>query len=242
MTVTDRRPPGNQATAPPPHPRVAGQPPAEAHRRSGAAAKPAATPGEPAAAGAIGLHQRPRSSWILAAVLAAASSAVTVLFLLTLARAIARHHWAVALDSSRDAVPALVGWAALAIALFAAGPADEPARIADPDEVAARAQEVASQEDSVRQATERVDTLSARLAALTAGLGTAGPGTGDQQSRQVAETAARLEQARQWRASAEDALARRRIELASAESAQQLHGPRANHLRKPDSRVRLVSL
>lgn len=142
---------------------------------------------------------------------------MTVMFLTALASAVARHNWTMALDSARDAVPALVGWAGMAIALFCPGAAAEPGHAADGDEIATRTAEVARNADCVRRATERVDLLAARLAALTAGIGTAGPGTSHHQTRELAETTARLEQSRQWLASAKDALASRQAELATSE-------------------------
>lgn len=173
-------------------------------------------------------RKRRCTSWLLVAALAAASLAVTIMFLAALGSAVARHDWAMALDSARDAVPALVGWAGLAITLFCPGGPAEPVHAADADEIAARTAEIARHEDCVRRATERVDRLAARLAALNAGLGTAGPGTGHHQSRERAETAARLEQARQWLASAQDALASRQAELALSEAPQ----PHAHSLRR----------
>jgi hypothetical protein len=146
---------------------------------------------------------------------------ITALYLTTLTADLLQHRWGGALDDSRDAVPAAVGWAALLIIFFGRGmgPAERPLSA---DRRALRAKRASRDADSVRRAEQRVRDLTARLSALTAAPGS-GPGAGNpaepqhaapavpasspQLARQVAETVARLDQARQWLASAHAALA-----------------------------------
>jgi hypothetical protein len=159
---------------------------------------------------------------------------ITALCLTTLTADLLQHRWGGALDDSRDAVPAAVGWAALLIIFFGRGmgPAE---RLLSADRRAMRAQQTRASKDadSVRRAEQRVRDLTARLSALTAGPGAAAgpddaaeaqhgaltaPASSPQLARQVAETVARLDQARQWLASAHAALASSQQDVAARKS------------------------
>jgi hypothetical protein len=164
--------------------------------------------------------------WLLAGLLLIFSLLVTALYVTSLAADLLRHRWGGALDASRDAVPAAVGWAALAIIFFGRGmtPAD---RVLPADQRAIREQKARAErnEDSLRRAEQRVQDLTASLSALFACLSdaadpqrgaAAGPRSSPQLARQVAETTARLDQARQWLASARAALAASQDDVAEA--------------------------
>jgi hypothetical protein len=153
-------------------------------------------------------RQRPWWKWLAIAVLLAATVTVTVVYSTTLAKDIARQHWAAALDASREAVLVIVGWASVFIVLSAgddrsaeqAGPVDSGAAGDHQDESQPGA-------DSVLLAQDRVRRLRARLAELAAARERAGSGADPDLEREVASTSARLEQARQWLTSAQSALA-----------------------------------
>lgn len=152
--------------------------------------------------------RRPWWKWLVIALLLAATVTVTALYAATMARDIARHHWAAALDASREAVLAVVGWSAVIIVLSAGSesgtnsgcpPADGTAAGAHPDETVADA-------ESVQNAQHRVHRLRVRLAELAAARERAGSGADPDLDREVASTTARLERARQWLTSAQSAL------------------------------------
>ncbi len=143
---------------------------------------------------------------MLIALLLAATLAVTAVYAATLARDITRQHWADALDASREAVLAVVGWAAVSIVLSADDHSTaEPAQGGDSGATPERHDESTPAADSVRQAQERVRRLRARLAELAAARERAGSGADPDLSREVASTVARLETARQWLSSAQSA-------------------------------------
>lgn len=179
-----------------------------------------------------GPRRRPWWRLLLVGLLLIFSLLITALYLTTLTADLLQHRWGGALDDSRDAVPAAVGWAALLIIFFGRGmrPAD---RLLSADRRALRAKQTRASRDadSVRRAEQRVRDLTARLSALTAGPGdAAGPGAKPQHdslaapaaspqlARQVAETVARLDQARQWLVSASAALASSQQDVATRKS------------------------
>ncbi|MBO0833928.1 MAG: hypothetical protein J2P28_00235 [Actinobacteria bacterium] len=151
--------------------------------------------------------------------LLAATITVTVVYLTTLATDIGRHHWAHALDASREAVLVVVGWAAVII-VFSSGRDSPPAGDRgtgllppgdgvspgehhdgpDPDT------ESVPNTESVLVAQQRVHRLRARLAELAAARERVGSSADPDLDREVASTAARLEHARQWLTSAQSAL------------------------------------
>jgi hypothetical protein len=187
-------------------------------------------------------RRRPWWKWLLIGLLLLCSLAVTILYAAALITDISRHHWAGALDDSRDAVPAVVGWAALVIVFFTGGTAAAE-RMLSVDNYALGEKEKrnAKDQDSVASAEQRVQVLTAKLEGLTAGrqhagrqdagrqdAGTAAETVPDRHDaeparhnpeldQEVAETTARLEQARQWLTSARAALATSRLEVAEAE-------------------------
>jgi hypothetical protein len=164
--------------------------------------------------------------WLLVGLLLIFSLLITALYLTTLTADLLQHRWGGALDASGDAVPAVVGWAALLIIFFAPGmtPAD---RLLSADQRVIREKQARVQrdQDSLCRAEQRVHDLTASLAALFACLGDpAEPQHGaaralpsnPQLGRQVAETTARLDQARQWLAGARAALAASQQDVADA--------------------------
>ena len=174
---------------------------------------------------AAGSRRRSWWRWLLVGLLLIFSLLVTAMYVATLTADLLQHRWGGALVASRDAVPAVVGWAALLIIFF--GPGLTPAeRLLSADHRVIRAKQARTQRDadSVRRAEQRVRELTARLAALCAGLadaadpqhGAARSASSPQLARQVAETTARLEQARQWLTSARAALAARQQDVADA--------------------------
>ena len=133
------------------------------------------------------------------------SLGLTAVYTATVAADVQQHHWAAALDASRDAVPATVGWAALLIVFFAGG-ARAAGKFSASDEhsEAKRQDQAARARDSARQAEQRVQTLAASLAALTGTAAEAGQSW--QLAREIGDTEARLDQARQWLVGARAAL------------------------------------
>lgn len=168
----------------------------------------------------LGAAGRRRSwwRWLLVGLLLIFSLLVTALYVTTLVADLLQHRWGGALVASRDAVPAVVGWAALLIIFFGRGLT--PAERLLPADRRVREQARIRDEDSVHRAEQRVRDLTASLAVLCAGLGdgkpgAAGPATSAQLARQVAETKARLDQARQWLTSARAAMAASQQDLAA---------------------------
>ncbi len=132
------------------------------------------------------------------------SLGVTAVYIATVAGDIQQHHWAAALDASRAAVPAAVGWAALLIVFFASGTrAAEQSRAAE-HAAAERQSRAARARDSVRQAEKRVQSLAASLAVLSALAARADQNR--QLAREIGDTIARLDQADQWLVCARAAL------------------------------------
>lgn len=177
-----------------------------------------------------GSRRRPLWRWLLVGLLLIFSLVITALYLTTLTADLLQHRWGEALDASRGAVPAAVGWAALLIIFFGRGftPAE---RLLSADQPVMREKQTRASRDadSVRLAEQRVRDLTARLAALTTGAGDAAagdaaeprhltaplPSSRPQLGRQVAETVARLDQARQWLASAHAARAASQQDVAA---------------------------
>jgi hypothetical protein len=163
-------------------------------------------------------RRRPWWKWLLIGLLLLFSLAVTVLYTAALATDISRHHWADALDASRDAVPAIVGWAALLIVFFAGGTAAAERMLSVDNYALGEKQKQASRDqDSVRSASQRVEELTGKLAELTAAGEAAGSAPDTALERQIADTTARREQARQWLTSAQVALAASLQEAAEAQ-------------------------
>jgi hypothetical protein len=153
-------------------------------------------------------RRRPWWKWALIALFLAATITVTAVYAATLARDIARQHWTDAIDASREAVLAVVGWAAVTIVLTAEDPrSEEPAQATDRAGAGERQDESTPGADSVLRAQERVRRLRARLAELGSARERAGSRADPDLDREVASTVARLEQARQWLTSAQSALA-----------------------------------
>ncbi len=151
---------------------------------------------------------------------------MTGLYLISLTTDLLQHRWGGALDASRDAVPALVGWAALLIIFFGPGvTAADRLRSADQRSAWEKQARAERNEDSLRRAEQRVQDLTASLAALCSCLGDAagpqrgapaGPPSSPQLARRLAETTARLDQARQWLDSARAARAASEPDIADA--------------------------
>ncbi len=192
-------------------------------------------------------RRRPWWKWFLIGLLLAFSIATTWLYAAALIRDISLRHWGAALDASRDAVPAAVGWAALLLLFFPrTSPEADRLLFADNRALSAKLRQAARDQASMDSAEQKVHRLTARLAGLTASRGRAGPpaglappgraagpadagvtyldpgaiylGADDRElDREVSETTARLEQARQWLTSARDAVAASQAAVADAE-------------------------
>jgi ElaB/YqjD/DUF883 family membrane-anchored ribosome-binding protein len=195
-----------------------------------------------------GSHHRSWWRWLLVGLLLIFSVLITALYLASLTADLVQHRWGRALDASRDAVPALVGWAALLIIFF--GPGTTAAdRLMSADQRAAREKRARAErnEDSLRRAEQRVQDLTASLAALFSRLGdaagpqrspAASPPPSPQLARQLAETTARLDQARQWLASARAALAAGEPDIADAAEKLTIEKPISgfgDHVERPRS-------
>ena len=195
------------------------------------------------AALAAGLHlsrvaarRRPFVRWLLVALLGIFSLGLTAVYVATLTTDIRQHHWAGALDTSRDAVPAAVGWAALLIVFFArAAAAADQASAAEDHAATERQRQAALARDSVRRAEQRLQRLAASLSELCELA--AQDGQNRQLDRQIGATAARLDLARQWLVGANAALAASQPELTKATGTQRSH---ARGPRPPASRVALL--
>jgi hypothetical protein len=148
--------------------------------------------------------------------LVAATVTVTAVYAATLARDLARQHWANALDASREAVLVVVGWAAVLIVLSAEKDQKTERKRSDESATIGPGQdESAASTESVLAAQERVRRLRARLAELAATRERAGSGADPDLDHELATTSARLERARQW--------------LTSAHSARAAHRPDTHH-------------
>ena len=179
-------------------------------------------------AGLTAARHRPWWKWLLIGLLLAFSLTITTLYAVALVGDIARHHWADAMDTSRDAVPAAVGWAALLILFFARRSGGDRLLSGDTSALSERIRQAARDQASVDSATCKVQRLTAKLARLAAArdhldpAGESGPDVSvvyldpgapylDRDDadleREMAETTARLDQARQWLASAQAAVA-----------------------------------
>jgi hypothetical protein len=184
----------------------------------------------------VAARRRPFWRWLFVVLLGAFSLGVTAVYVATLTTDVRQHHWAGALDASKDAVPAAVGWAALLIVFFArAAAVADQASAAEDHAVAERQRQAALARDSVRRAEQRVQRLAARLAELGALAGQ--DGQNRQLDRQIGATAARLDLARQWLAGTRAAAAASQPDLEKATGTQPGHvrGPRP-----PASRVALL--
>jgi hypothetical protein len=181
---------------------------------------------------------RRRSFWrsLLVVLLGVFSLGVTAVYVATLTADVRQHHWAGALDASRDAVPAAVGWAALLMIFFArAAAAADQASAAEDRAVTERQRQAALARDSVRRAEQRVQRLAAKLAELSALARQ--DGQNRQLDRQIGATAARLDLARQWAVGAREALSATQPDLTKATGTQYSHvGPP----RPPANRVALL--
>jgi hypothetical protein len=208
-------------------------------------------------------RRRPWWKWLLIGVLLAFSLATTGLYAVALIGAISRHHWAAALDASRDAVPAAVGWAALLLLFFPRGtPEAERLLSADNHALSERLRQAARDQASMDNAEQKVQRLTAKLARLStvrertdsrdglapeaaatpadSGVTYLDPGAiyldpdDAELGREVAETTARLEQARQWLTSARDAVAASQLAVADAEDRLMSDFPDLAPRRPPD--------
>jgi hypothetical protein len=186
----------------------------------------------------VAARRRPLWRWLLVALLGVFSLGVTVVYIATVTIDVRQHHWAGALDASRAAVPAAVGWAALLIIFFgrsAAMPDQLPA--ADEHPVTERQEQAALARASVRQAEHRVQRLAASLTELSAVA--AEDARNQQLARQIGDTAARLDLAMQWLIGARAALAASQSDLGKASGTQP---SRLHEASPPAGRVALVAI
>lgn len=191
-------------------------------------------------------RRRPWWKWLLIGLLLAFSVATTGLYAAALIRDLSQHHWGAALDASRDAVPAAVGWAALIFLFFPRSTtAAERLLSADDRVLTDRLRQAAQDQACMDNAERKVRRLTTRLARLTAAREHAeaavGPARGLAASpadagvtyldpgaiyqdpdhadldQEIAETRARLDQATQWFASARAAVSVSQRAVAAAE-------------------------
>lgn len=174
----------------------------------------------------VAARRRPLWRWVLIGLLGVFSLGVTVVYVATVAMDVRQHHWAGTLDASRFAVPAAVGWAALLIVVFGRGATTMADQAPTADEQAAveKQRQAALASDSARRAEERVQRLTARLTELSAVA--AQDAENWQLARQVGDTAARLDLARQWLIGARAAVAASQPDLTkpAATNPSHVHG------------------
>ena len=167
----------------------------------------------------VAAHRRPLWRWLLVGLLGVFSLGVTAVYVATVTVDVRQHHWAGMLDASRVAVPAAVGWAALLILFFGRGAAKaDQLPTADEYEVTEKQKQATLARDSVCRAEQCVLRLAARLAELSAEASE--DAQNRQLARQIGDTAARLDLARQWLIGARAALAASQSNAANATGTQ----------------------
>ncbi len=203
------------------------------------AARTASLPGSARSAGPSAdsaRPARPARRWLPVGLLLIFSLSATTVYIATVTTDLRQHHWAGALDASRAAVPAAVGWAALLMILFARrAAASEGTRAADRHSPAEREHQTARAQDSVRLAERRVHRLAAQLAELSAAAAEANQN--QPLARQIGETAARLDHAMQWLTGARTALA-----TATQPDVADSGGRQAGIVRRPEPTAGRVAL
>jgi hypothetical protein len=191
-------------------------------------------------------RRRPWWRWVLIGLLLAFSLTTTGLYAASLIRDFAQHHWGAALDASRDAVPAAVGWAALMLLFFPRGNAASERLLSADDRALTESLERAARDQaSMDSAQHKVERLTGKLARLKAarehadsvagpppevadkpadaGVTYLDPGVvyldpdGADLDREIAETTARLDQATQWLVGARTAVSNSQRAVAAAE-------------------------
>jgi hypothetical protein len=210
-------------------------------------------------------RRRPWWKWLLIGLLLVFTITTTGLYAAGLIRDISLHHWGSALDESRAAVPAAVGWAALLLLFFPQkSPQAERLLSDDNHALSEKLRQAARDQASMDNAEQKMQRLTARLARLTAARQRAaaavGPASGETTAcadagvtyldprvayldpdeaelrHEVAETTARLDQARQWLTSARDAVAVSQQAVADAE--ERLVADFPDLARQPDRAAR----
>jgi hypothetical protein len=212
-------------------------------------------------------RHRPWWKWLLIGLLLVFTITTTGLFAAALIRDISLHHWGTALDASRDAVPAAVGWAALFLLFFPRhSPASERLLSDDNHALSETLRQAARDQASMDNAEQKMQRLTAKLARLTAARqqvpSAGGPAPAETAARadagvtyldpgaaylqpdaelrlEVAETTARLEQARQWLTSARDAVAASQRAVSDAE--ERLMADFPDLARQPDPAARKLA-
>lgn len=191
-------------------------------------------------------RRRPWWRWALIGLLLAFSLTTTGLYAASLIRDVSQHHWGAALDASRDAVPAAVGWAALMLLFFPRGTGTAERLLSADDRALTDSLEQATRDQaSLDSAHSKVQRLTEKLARLVAARDHAGsavgpapevadkpadagvtyldPGAvyldpdGADLDREIAETTARLDQATQWLVGARTAVSVSQRAVAAAE-------------------------
>jgi hypothetical protein len=213
-------------------------------------------------------RHRPWWKWLLIGLLLVFTITTTGLFAAALIRDISLHHWGTALDASRDAVPAAVGWAAIFLLFFPRhSPASERLLSDDNHALSETLRQAARDQASMDNAEQKMQRLTAKLARLTAARqqvpSAGGPAPAETAARadagvtyldpgaaylqpddaelrhEVAETTARLEQARQWLTSARDAVAASQRAVSDAE--ERLMADFPDLARQPDPAARKLA-
>lgn len=164
-------------------------------------------------------RHHPWWQWVLIALLLCASLGLTLLYAAALTSDVIVHHWTDALEASQDAVPAVIGWAALIYVFFKGGtPAAE--RMLSVDNVMVQRAEKQAEEDRSRvaDAERSVRELTGRLAAAVARRDAAGTDAGPGPDQEVTEIESHLEQARRSLESSRQAAAKSQASLADADA------------------------
>ncbi len=113
-------------------------------------------------------RRRPWWRWFLIALLLAFSVTTTVLYAVALIRDLSLDHWGAALDASRDAVPAAVGWAALLLLFFPRSSPEAERLLSDDNHaLSEKLRQAARDQASMDNAEQKVERLTAKLARLT---------------------------------------------------------------------------
>src|SRR5215472_2479466 len=191
-------------------------------------------------------RRRPWWKWLLIGLLLAFSLATTGLYAASLVRDLTQDQWGAALDASRDAVPAALGWAALILLFFPRSTAASERLLSADDRVLTeRLEQAANDQTCMDNAEVKVRRLTAKLARLAAArehansAGGPAPAVADKPAdagvtyldpgavyldpdladldREIAETTARLDQATQWLVSARTAVSISQRAVAAAE-------------------------
>jgi hypothetical protein len=157
--------------------------------------------------------------WALIALLLCASLGLTLLYAAVLTSDVIVHPWTDALEASQDAVPAVIGWAALIYVFFKGGTPAAERMLSIDNLIVQRAEEQTEEDRSAAEDGDRsVRELTERLASAVARRDAAGADAGPGPNQEVTEIESHLEQARRSLESRRQAAAKSQASLADAEA------------------------